>query len=223
MSRLPKSVKLFAPPADPEAVRTLSVVKAKAAVNIDGKIEEADWNQVPFSGNFHDSKARTPALNETAVKALFDDKNLYLAIACADRDPGQIKAEAIDEASIFASKDDAIALMIQPDENVPVYYQMAFNTEGIQFDQKVKGGERDYVFHPDWKAVTVKGEKMWTAEVVFPFEAFGLKNGKGKGPWRINVFRVMRDNILPPSAWTLPGKDGGWHNTERFGKVDFKK
>ena len=112
------------------------------------------------------------------MKALYDSENLYLAFVCADRNPGELRAVAETEKDVFASKDDALAVFLQPDETTPLYYQMAFNTQGIQFDQRVKGGQRDYEFHPSWQTAVAVADKYWTAEVKFPFQVFGLA-GKG--------------------------------------------
>ncbi len=222
LAQLPNSLKIENPPANPQVIRTLKAGKATGPINIDGKLLEADWQQVPFSGYFRDMNNGRPALNASAVKALYDNKNLYLAFACADNNPDKIRAEGKREKEIFASKDDVLAVMIQPDENIPIYYQMAFNAKNAQFDQRVNGAKKDYTFHPRWKSAVCKGNKVWTAEVLFPFEAFGLKNGKGNGPWRMSFFRVTRNNQLPVSAWTMHGKNNDWHDTRYFGKVAFK-
>ncbi len=222
MSKLPESVKMESAPAAPDKIRALRAKKAGTPIKADGKLLESDWKKVQFSGNFRECKTGKPALNETAVKALYDNDNIYLAVVCADRNPDKVKASANTESSLFSCKDDIIAIMIQPDENIPVYYQMAFNAKGTQFDQQVKGGERNYAFHPDWKCKSSKGQGIWTAEVVFPCKSFGVENGRGKGKWRINVFRVMRNKILPASSWTLPAKSGDWHDPAKFGKLEFK-
>ena len=120
--------------------------------------------------------------------------------------------------AVFASKDDALAVFVQPDETTPLYYQMAFNTRGVQFDQRVKGGQRDYDFHPEWRTAVAVADKYWTAEVKLPFKAFGVA-GKGETQWRMDLFRLTRNGILPPGEWCLAY--GEWHTPERFGKIVF--
>ena len=114
--------------------------------------------------------------------------------------------------------DDAIAIFIQPDETKPVYYQLAFNPKGLRFDQKVIGGDKDYAYAPDWQAIVQPDDKSWTAEVRIPYKAFGL-DGHGGQPWRINFHRRIRYDLVKSGSWS--DDSGKWHNTERFGKLEF--
>ena len=219
LATLPDSLQQESAPDEPEAVRSISVARTKSPMTIDGKLDEADWSRAAFSAGFR-AEDGSPALNQTAVKALFDDQTMYLAFVCADRDPGGLKADAETEKDMFASEDDVLATFIQPDERTPLYYQIAFNARGVRFDQRVKGGERDYDYCPTWGAAVSVEDTYWTAEVRLPFEAFGLA-GKGDTSWRMSFFRVMRNGILPRSEWSLTY--GRWHTPERFGKVAFRE
>lgn len=67
-------------------------------------------------------------------------------------------------------------------------------------------------------------KEYWTAEVVFPYEMFGLK-GKGTGPWRIQCHRILRDQLADNSSWHF--EPGSWHypeagNRQPFGRLTFR-
>lgn len=195
---------------------TLEAHPAAEPIVVDGRLDEAAWDDVLWSTGFWFSGGK-PALAATGVKALYDDKNLYIAVACADRNPLRIKADAEDELQINARRDDQVAFFLQPDETVNLYYQMSFNPAGVRFDQRVRGGERDYEFEPNWNTATAAGEQVWITEVVFPYEAFGLK-GK-QDTWRINVFRRFRNDEINPSSWSWTS--GNWHDLKRLGRLVF--
>ena len=219
LALLPESVEQEQAPADPDSIRRLRIARADSAVTVDGNLNEPDWGKAVFSGAFRTREGGL-AMNQTAVKALYDDENLYLAFMCADRNPRELKAVARQEKDIFAAQDDVLAIFVQPDAATPLYYQMAFNSKGIQFDQRVKGGERDYDYHPAWQAAVAVQDNCWSAEVKLPFQAFGLA-GRGDTPWRMNFFRVMRNSVLPPTEWCLAY--GQWHSPDRFGRVEFSE
>lgn len=217
LARLPASLTQEPPPADPMTIRSLTVAKADSQIKLDGELSEAVWGKTKYSGAFR-NQDQMPTLNETAIKAAYDDQALYIAIACADRNVKAVKATAKGEDGFFSSGDDILAVFIQPDETQPIYYQMGVNTQGAQFDQKVTAGKRDYKFHPDWQAVTRMENGYWITEVRFPFAGFGLP-GKGNASWRLDVFRLARDNMLEPCEWSLTR--GSWHEPKYFGKLTF--
>lgn len=200
-----------------EDQRQLMAYPASAPITLDGKLDEADWKQGRFSGKFVNAD-NLPAVAETALKALYDDKHLYLGFVCADKDVKALKA-----SDTFSWGDDAMALFIQPDEKTRVYYQLGFNLKGIQFNQRndQQRETSDYVVRPAWKSATAQGEGYWTAEVMIPCAELGVTTMTDTA-WRVNFHRVVRDKLLVPSSWNYPGYigwKGPWHNTDRFGRL----
>jgi len=216
-ARLPASLGAMERNADATTLPVLRARRVNTAISIDGRLTEAAWSQVPWSTGFWLSNKK-PALVDSAVKALHDGKGLYLAIACADRNTSAIKATAKDEMGLNPSKDDHIAIFIQPDESQPLYYQLAYNAKGIQFDQRVAGGDRDYDYRPQWSHATQIEKGYWLTEVRLPYEAFGVE--APQQAWRINVCRRVRDDVLDRSTWSWVS--GDWHNANRFGRLEWQ-
>lgn len=216
-ARLPDSLGERQANEKPDTLPVLPARRADMPMKVDGMLAEAAWGKMPWLAGFWRSD-RTRSLADTGVKALYDDENVYLAVVCADRDTASLKADAKDEMSINACGDDQVAIFIQPNESAPLYYQMAVNPEGVQFDQRVAGGERDYDYHPRWSAATSIKTDHWVAEVALPYEAFELAGPDGT--WRVNVCRRMRNDLLEPSTWSwLPGD---WHDPDHFGYLRFE-
>lgn len=226
MARLPEGTKTDeAEKKTADSLRVLTATRADGAIILDGKLDESAWGKTPFQTGFV-TPANKPALAEVGLKAVYDDQAIYLGVICADKDVKALKAEATESDGIWSHQDDAIVLFIQPDAGQPVYYQFGFNTKGVLFHQKVKGGDRNYTALPGWKPAVTVGEKVWTAEVKLPYETFGLA-GRGNGQWRLNVHRVFRNKQLDAGSWSYPGEakaggSGPWHNTERFGYLRYQ-
>ncbi len=190
---------------------------------LDGKPDDPCWRARPFSTGFVGAGGQA-ALAETGVKALYDDRNLYLAFICAEREPGAVKAAAQDESHLFHSGDDVISIFLQPDEQVLLYYQLAFNAKGVRFDQRVVGRIADfprefYDFTADWQAAGAIDKTCWTAEAVIPFAALDPP-GSGAKNWRINFHRILRDKLSEPAAWA---QTGNFHAPNAAGRLEFAR
>ena len=212
-----------------ENIKARPIIKATPApkgITVDGRLNEKEWSARPFRTGFVTNKNR-PGMAQTAVNALYDKENLYFAFACADRTPEKIQARAKNEMQIWSSRDDVAVIFLQSDETLPTYYQLAFNTQGLRFDQRNVSAERDYTWNTDWTtaAYVDKSKGFWSAEAAIPFSALGL-NGPGTTKWRINFHRVFRNNLVDPVSWSSPyggeGEGGSWHSTERFGRLEFE-
>jgi hypothetical protein len=202
-----------------DSVPTLVAAVTRRPVTVDGQLDEPEWQKGVFAAGFV-TRDRAPAFAETAIKSLHDDRNLYLAVLCADRDVTQVKADAKEEKDLFAVMDDALAIFLQPDDTLPTYYQLAFNANAVQFDQRVTGAERDYAFHPEWTVAVRRHDGYWVAEVQMPFSAFGAGQPDMQR-WRINVHRVFRHSLIDPCSWSFSGRD--WHQPARFGRLTMER
>lgn len=211
---LPSEVSVVRRSGALDALPELQAAKAREAITVDGRLDDAVWQDIPFQAGFVTMEKR-PSLVQTGLKAVYTDDALYLAAICADREPGSLRATATSEENLWTSKDDAIALFIQPDPGEPVYYQMAFNPAGVKFDQSVKADIRNYEFRPDWEVATGRGEGYWVSEVRIPFAALDLEEVPGS--LRFNVFRRFRKDMIKASAWSYV--PGSWHSVDRFGTL----
>lgn len=200
------------------AQKTATAVAVEKAPVIDGKVADAAWQDAAEYSGFIASD-EMPAMAQTSFKVVHDGDAVYLAIECKDRKPMEIKMSARqkDEGSVF--KDDCLAMFIQPDPKTSTYYQMAISANGVKFDQRVKGGARDYEFAPPWEVKTTVTDDGWTAEIRLP--AASLDAGIDKGTvWRFNLHRAFRERKVPHNSWSYT--PASWHDLERLGTLTFE-
>ncbi len=212
LSALPEDVRTVAASDNIQGLPELVARRAQAPITVNGDLDEPAWAGRPFQTGFVTSE-KMRSMAQTGLKAAYTEDALYLAFACADQDVSELRATAKGEDEMWSSRDDVIAVFLQPDPDKRVYYQMVFNAAGVRFDQRVAGGERDYAFAPDWQAAASRHQGYWTAEVAFPLEAFGL-TAIGDA-WRMNVFRRFRKDEIQASSWSWT--PGDWHTVDRFG------
>lgn len=197
--------------------KTAESREASKAPVIDGVLDDAVWEEAERNGGFVSSDGM-PAMAGTSFQVVHDEANIYLAVRCGDRNPGEIRMQAREgqEGSVF--KDDCIAMFLMPDLEKSVYYQMALSAGGVKFDQEVKGGARNYEFDPSWEAATKVTDKGWIAELRFPVDAFEASTS-AESVWGFNMHRRFRGDQMPASSWSYT--PGSWHDTRRLGRLEF--
>ncbi len=203
-------------------------VAAEAAPRTDGALDEAVWRTAAARpADAFVTRDKEYSALPTTVRAAWSGNRLFIAVECPDPEPDQIRGTTDREDvknTIWASKDDLIALFIMPADQTPAdinYYQLAVSANGAQFDQhnRIRQGlhTRNYEYAPDWKAVTGRNDKGWTLEVELDtVEAFGVPLRAG-AEWKLNVHRQFRFDKFPVSSWTF--NPGEWHSLRHMGSM----
>src|SRR5690348_15283871 len=74
---------------------TVHAVRASGKLQLDGKLDEADWKAAPAFSDFVDAYP-TPGAKpsqRTEVRVLYDDTNLYVGVICFDTQPERIQRQ----------------------------------------------------------------------------------------------------------------------------------
>ncbi len=185
--------------------------KASAPLKIDGKMDEKDWANVPWTDYFLDiegSLKPSPRF-QTRAKMLWDDTCFYFAFELEE--PHVWATLTQRESVIFYDND--IEIFIDPDGDTHHYYEYEMNAFNTQWDLLLRKPYRDdtqqNVAIDNWSindiksAVTVLGtinnpkdtDKGWIIEVAMPWDCLE-ECAKHSGPplngeqWRVNFSRV---------------------------------
>ncbi|WP_430809405.1 MULTISPECIES: carbohydrate-binding family 9-like protein [unclassified Carboxylicivirga] len=186
------------------------------ALNIDGKLDEAAWQQAPWTDLFVDiegDKRPAPSL-ATRAKMLWDDNYLYIA---AYLEEPHLWA-TITERDAVIYYDNDFEVFIDPDGDTHGYYEFEVNAFNTVWDLMLAKPYRDggpAINHWDINglksAVHLQGtinqpddlDEGWSIEMAFPLDVLNEYNGgvpaKAGNQWRINFSRVQ---------WQLDVKDG---------------
>ncbi len=76
--------------AAPPAVPRYEVKRAQGRITVDGKLDEAAWNNAQVIEFVFPWDAQTGAKQKTKARLLWDDKNLYVGYEAEDIDIGQL-------------------------------------------------------------------------------------------------------------------------------------
>ncbi len=70
--------------------RSMVAVRTDTPPVIDGKLDEPCWSQANVETDFTDYRIEQLAKEQTFVRVLYDDENLYIAFECMEPDPNSI-------------------------------------------------------------------------------------------------------------------------------------
>lgn len=187
--------------------------QAAGKVTVDGKPDEAAWQQAAWSTDFTDiegDKQPKPALR-TRMKMLWDQQYLYIA---AELDEPHIWGKLLQHDTIIFHDND-FEVFIDPDGDTKEYFEIEINARNTIFDlfmPKPYSEGAHALMTWDTKgmrtAVHINGtlnqpadkDRSWTVEMAIPFKALHLlgvpmvpQNGT---TWRINFSRVEWDTDI---------------------------
>jgi hypothetical protein len=217
-------------------VPELSVVKADKPPKLDGKLDEEAWGKAKKSAAFVNTMNGESAAPEASVKALYDDKHLYIAFDVADE---YLKSTFTkDEEHLW--EQDVVEIMADPDGDGKDYIELQVSPANKHFDTHYESRRVPKPFgHMDYdskllSAVSLRGklnddeaDQGYTVEIAIPWAAFSAGATKTDPPKTGSSFRfnfyVMDTQKEDTRAvgWSAP-RVGDFHVPARFGKLTFE-
>lgn len=183
--------------------------EAKQAPVLDGRLDDAAWEQAPLVSGFTlldtDERSDVP----TSFRVVWDEERLYLGVQCDEPEMGKLNPvrHAHDEHAVFSN--ETIELFIDPNHTHGVYYQLAFSVAASLYD----GAGEDTVWNSGAEVRTHIGDTFWSAEIAVPWGPLKTKPEPGK----VVGFNVNRDRNIGEKTWTTWARvQGGFHDPERF-------
>ncbi len=176
---------------------------------IDGLIDEEAWNIVEWSGDFLQREPyeyQKPS-QQTAVKLLYDDDNLYVAIRCFDTDPDKIEKRLTRRDSF---EGDWVAVGIDSYNDKMTGFSFSVNAAGVKNDGIVTNdNDFDETWDPVWYTKVSIDELGWLAEMKIPFTQLRFSK-KEDYIWGFEVLRwYFRKEEM--SLWQMVPQDAtGW-------------
>lgn len=180
-----------------------------AAPVIDGRLNDAVWEIVEWSGGFIQRApyyGQKPS-QETQFKILYDAKNLYVGIRAFDTEPKKIDARMA-RRDKFAG--DWVEINIDSYFDHRTAFSFTTTAAGVKGDEAVtdNGSTWDPSWNPVWYTRTARDDQGWTAEMKIPFSQlrFGFKE---KHTWGIQLnrrfFRKEERSCWQPIPQDAPG------------------
>jgi len=182
-------------------MRTVAAVRAEKPPVIDGRLDDECWSHAEVTSGFTDYRTEEAAVEQTLVRVLYDDQNLYVAFECLEPDPNSIvAAERKYDQSL--SDEDKVEVRLDTFRDRRCAYVFAVNTLGTRYDARIGLFDDDDTWGCDWSAACTVGKDRWFAEIAIPIGnlLFSRKDG---ATWGVN-FRRTEKGRQESSYWCYP-------------------
>ncbi|WP_035715773.1 DUF5916 domain-containing protein [Christiangramia echinicola] len=199
-------------------------VKDQKPIKIDGNIEDAAWNTVEWTSDFIEWEPdnSTPPSQQTKMKIVYDDKNLYVAFRCYEPDPENI-VQRMGRRDDFPG--DWIELNIDSYNDDRTAFSFTTSVSGVKGDEFVSnnGNNWDSSWNPIWYVKTNIDEEGWTAELRIPLSQLRFSSGKDQ-VWGIQSTRRYFSKEERSTWQPIPANPAGWVSSfgELHGLKDLK-
>ena len=206
--------------------RAVIVSREDAVVKIDGKLDEAAWQNLRvyplrdlYTGKFTEIKTR--------FSLFWAHGSVYLGITCEDPDTKALNITATknDDTSIWNG--DTVEIFIETQTHA--HYHLAVNPAGALLDADRKGGIKTEWASNAEAAVSI-GDKAWTVEMripvapenqdnIDPVNGLAGRMPTTGQPWYFNVGR-QRERPALRQLWAFsPTGKGGFNQPRKFAEL----
>jgi hypothetical protein len=183
--------------------RSMKAVRTDTPPVIDGKLDDACWSQADIATDFTDYRIEQLAVEQTLVRVLYDDQNLYIAFECLEPDPNSIVGvERRYDQSL--SSEDSVVARFDTFHDHRCTYIFGVNTLGTRYDARMglfdrySGRYEDDTWGCDWSAACTVEKDRWFAEMAIPI-ANMLFDRKDAVTWGLNFYR--RERSIPERSY----------------------
>ena len=175
--------------------RQVVAVRVKTPPKIDGTPSEPVWEETQPSEGFIQSKPDMgePMNQQTSIRILYDDENIYLGIQCYDSEPEKVIGTEMrrDHEGVW-QVNDYVRFVLDTHHDFRSAYYFGTNPLGAQVDARVTENGN---FHMNWDAVwdcaAMRHSRGWSAEFSIPFRQLRYPD-KEKHVWGFNCARSIQ-------------------------------
>ena len=161
-------------------------------ITIDGVLDYPAWDRAETLGEMQQyfPSDSIPAIQQTEIKMLYDDTNLYVSIKAYTEGNDYIIPSL--KRDFRAGGNDNISLMFDTFNDGTNAFLFGTNPLGVQREALISGGGSDNSgFNTSWD-IKWKGESKiydgyYIAEMAIPLTSFKFNEGETK--WRFNTYR----------------------------------
>ncbi len=184
---------LMAAPALADEKREQDVPRLVKAPNIDGMIDEEEWQGAARLENFTilEPSEGLPESEKTLARVGYDSDNLYFGITCYDSDPKAIVASTQTRDTELTYEDTVeIVLDTWLDRRNGFIFEV--NAIGTQRDGTVRqeGENIKYDWDGIWQSKTSRNAEGWSVEIAIPFRTLRYPNKPAQN-WGFNIGRFI--------------------------------
>ena len=203
--------------AQETARRSIRIRRIAEPIKIDGRLDERAWSEADVANDFRQQEPNegAPASEETEIRLLVDDKNLYVGVRASDSETTKINSRELVRDADF-SNDDKVEILLDTYHDRRNAYRFAVNPLGTQQDALItdEGRDLNLTWDAPWISAGGIDQSGWTVEVAIPLTT--LRFAEGADTWGVNFARIIRRKN-EESLWTSWQRSFGLERVSQAG------
>jgi len=204
------------PTSYPKRSYTTQSIQNEDPPVIDGNLADAAWSLVDWTTDYIEFQpdVGTPPTEQTKMKIIYDEKNLYIAFKCYQADPSTIERR-MGRRDDFPG--DWIEINIDSYNDDRTAFSFTASVSGVKGDEFISNnGNFDDSWNPIWYLSTQIDDEGWTAEIRVPLSQLKFGNEQEQ-VWGLQSTRRYFNNE-ERSVWQpVPANPPGW--VSEFGEL----
>jgi hypothetical protein len=205
--------------------RSFKVKHIQDFIKLDGILDEPIWKEAESANNFWEyfPVDSLQAMEQTDIKMLYDDKNLYIGITVYTK--GSNYAIESLKRDFRAGNSDNISLLFDTFNDGNNAFLFGTNPYGVRREGLVSGGGLDLSgfsisWDVKWKGESRIYDNYYTSELIIPLTSFKFKEGETK--WRFNSYRFDTQSN-ETSTWMRIPQNQNIYGLTFMGDMIFEK
>ncbi|MDO1501860.1 DUF5916 domain-containing protein [Winogradskyella maritima] len=200
----------------PKRTYTTKPIVNQKAPSIDGQLNDVAWELVEWTSDYVEFQpdVGTAPTEQTKMKILYDEKNLYVAFKCYQKDPSTIE-KRMGRRDDFPG--DWVEINLDSYNDDRTAFSFTISASGVKGDEFVSNnGNFDSSWNPIWYTKTQIDEEGWTAEMRIPLSQLRFGNEQEQ-TWGLQSTRRYFNNEERSTWQPLEANPPGW--VSEFGEL----
>ena len=200
-----------------QARPSLQASAVAEGVAVDGRLDEAAWQQAQAASDFRQFEPNegAPASQRTEVRVLYGPGSLYVGAVLYDTSPAAIE-RALGRRDEF-NRADWFLVSIDSYLDRRTAYTFAVNAAGVQFDAIEGGGGTDPSWDAIWSSEVRATPEGWIVEMAIPYSMLRFPSAESQ-TWGIQIQRHI-PRLAEQSEWPLVPRVQRTNQVARFGDL----
>ncbi|WP_420378700.1 DUF5916 domain-containing protein [Gilvibacter sp.] len=183
---------------------------------IDGLLDDPAWDLVEWTTDYVEFQpdVGTPPSEQTKMKIVYDQKNLYVAFRCYQEDPSTIERR-MGRRDDFPG--DWVEINLDSFGDDRTGFSFTISASGVKGDEFIsENGNFDDSWNPIWYTDVNVDDEGWTAEIRIPLSQLRFGNDYEQ-VWGLQSTRRYFNNEERSLWQPLPANPPGW--VSEFGEL----
>lgn len=191
--------------------KTLESTRINEELQIDGKLDELAWQNVPIAKDFVMFRPGNgdlePQNQRTEVKILYSNEAIYIGAMLYDSSPDSILKQ-LTPRDRFTENNDWFGIFINPYNDGQSDFNFWVTAAGVQADSRTTSNGDDFSWNTVWESAIQITDEGWVVEIEIPYMSLRFPEVPSSD-WGLNMIRSIRRS-REEYSWNFLDRNSGF-------------